>query len=167
MIKNILEKYRKGEISLEEAEKELKLFCFSEVKDFGKLDLYRENRTGIPEIILGEGKKIEELYEICKEILKKKNTCIITRLEKKQLRELKNKFNDFISEKYERSGILVLKNKNCETQKNHGKVAIITAGTVDIPIAEEAKVIAEEMGCEVCTFYDVGVAGIHRLFPAM
>jgi len=167
MIRSILEKYKRGEINLEEAERELKLFCFHEIKDFGKLDLQRENRVGIPEIILGEGKKVEELCEICEEMLKNKGRCIITKLDSEKLKKVKEKFENFISKEYERSGILVLKNKEFKTQKNRGKIAIITAGTADIPVAEEAKAIAEEMGCEVYTFYDVGVAGVHRLLRAI
>jgi len=63
--------------------------------------------------------------------------------------------------------MVIIQKKSFEVKKSGGKVAILTAGTSDIPIAEEARIIAEEMGCEVMTAYDVGVAGIHRVFSPL
>jgi NCAIR mutase (PurE)-related protein len=76
-------------------------------------------------------------------------------------------YRDKISCDYRSVGRVLVLSTGAETEKTGGVVAIVTAGTSDIRVAEEAKVIAEEMGCEVRTAYDVGVAGIHRLFPAL
>jgi len=67
----------------------------------------------------------------------------------------------------ERARMVVLKDKGFKVSRTGGKIGIVSAGTSDIPVAEEAKAVAEEMGCEVLTAYDVGVAGLHRLFPPL
>jgi NCAIR mutase (PurE)-related protein len=164
-MKEILQKLEDGKISVQEAEKQLKIMQIQEINDFAKLDTGREARTGIPEAIFAEGKEDEDLIKI---ILKGtyKGRLMITRLEKDRY-DLINpqidilKENGFKIEYNKRARILLVKNQEIPKE---GKIGVITAGTSDIPVAEEARITAEEVGCEVLTAYDVGVAGIHRLF---
>ena len=164
-MKEILQKLTEGKISALEAEKQLKIMQIQEINDFAKLDTGREARTGIPEAIFAEGKEDEDLVKI---ILKgaKNGRLMVTRfskdrydLLKPQIDTLKDK--GFQVEYNKKARILLVKNHEIEKE---GKIGIITAGTSDIPVAEEARITAEEVGCEVLVSYDVGVAGIHRLF---
>ncbi|MGB9936465.1 MAG: nickel pincer cofactor biosynthesis protein LarB [Methanobacterium sp.] len=164
-MKEILQKLVDKEISIEDAEKKLKTSYIDELEDFAKLDTARHLRTGIPEVIYAENKENEDLIKI---ILHCANLghVMVTRLTAERYELIKPKL-DLIKEKRahfeynKKAGILIIKNK--EIKKKY-KIGILTAGTSDIPVAEEAKVTAEEMGCEVITSYDAGVAGIHRLF---
>jgi NCAIR mutase (PurE)-related protein len=165
-LRKILEGVKSREISVEEAEKQIKLLSYKKLKNIAKLDTHREKRTGIPEAILAEGKNIKAIVEIAKAQLKSKGKAIITRLNEAQLEVLKKNFTEIKLEWHENARIAILRKGN-KPERSGGKVGIITAGTADIAAAEEARVIAEEMGCEVLEIHDVGVAGIHRLFPEL
>lgn len=133
-------------------------------------DVGRSVRCGIPEVVYGEGKNSEDLSEIVKQVLKKSGKVIITRIDEektaKVLKEIDSRRYDVV--RNSRGRVLVIKKrKKHETRRRLGVVGILTAGTSDIPVAEEAKTIAEELGCEVVCRYDVGVAGIHRTFKAL
>ena len=125
-------------------------------------------RTGVPEIILAEGKDPEDLAKIVMKVLERNGRAIISRIENEHVAAIKkivpNNVNMQINKK---AKMIVIKKKEFTIEKTGGKIGIIRAGTSDIPVAEEAKIIAEEMGCEVFTAYDVGVAGIHRLFTSL
>lgn len=168
MIREILERFVKGEISIEEAEKLLKIATIEEIESIAKLDVKRHMRTGVPEVILAEGKNPEDLAKIVMKTLEKSGRAIISRIENDHVATIKriipSNANMQINKK---AKIIVIKKEEFAVEKTGGKVGIITAGTSDIPVAEEARIIAEEMGCEVITAYDVGVAGIHRLFPSL
>ncbi|MFB3888273.1 MAG: nickel pincer cofactor biosynthesis protein LarB [Candidatus Bathyarchaeia archaeon] len=167
-MQEILRRVQKGELSPEEAEKILKVLTIQEVENLAKLDPHRDLRKGIPEVIFAEGKTPEDAVKISHAMLKNKGRVIISRVPEEHAKLLKESFRD-CAEVYEntRARMLVLKQKGFVSQKTGGRVGIVTAGTADTPIAEQAKVIAEEMGCEVFTFYDVGVAAIHRVFPSI
>jgi hypothetical protein len=165
MLREVLEKLVRREISIDEAEKLLRVTAIAEIGNIAKLDVNREIRKGIPEIVLAEGKTTDDLAKIALEVLERKGRVIISRASSGHIKILKHLIPaDSILQTNEKAGIIVLKNKNFRLEKTGGKIGILTAGTSDIPIAEEAKAVAEEMGCEVVTAYDVGVAGIHRLF---
>lgn len=166
-IRHVLEDYRKGKITLEEAEKELKLFSISRIHEWGNLDIQREYRAGAPEVIFGEGKSIGQLTELTRELLSKKGRCIVTRLSREKLDALAKNFNEARVQRNDRAGLVVIKKPGYETCKTGGRIAVFCAGTSDVSRADEAGVIAEEMGCRVYAFYDIGVAGIHRLIPAL
>jgi NCAIR mutase (PurE)-related protein len=165
MMRKILERLVKGEISTEEAEKLLKLSAIEKVSNMAKVDIGREFRKGIPEIILASGKEPKDVVKIAQHIIKKRGRVIISRADDKCIKAIKKMVKPdidlFINK---RSGMIVIKRKDFKLEKTGGKIGIITAGTADISIAEEAKIVAEEMGCDVFTAYDVGIAGIHRLF---
>lgn len=164
-MREVLEKLAKGEISVDEAEKLLKILAVQEIGDLAKVDVGREFRKGIPEIVLAEGKTPEDVVDITLAMLKEKGRAIISRTKKEHTEAvMKAAPSNTACQINEKAGMIVVKNKDFKIEKTGGKVGILTAGTSDVPVAEEARIVAEEMGCEVIKAYDVGVAGIHRLF---
>lgn len=191
-MRKILEKLLNGEIDIETCENLLKANTILELDGIAKFDNNRKIRTGFPEAILAQGKDYNDLLAIIKGYFdnKKKNdfnnSIIITRLDNDKYDKLKVDLA-YLNEKFDfeynyKAKILIISNKiiNNETNgdeinresdtdfdsnENSKKIGIITAGTSDMPVAEEAKVIVEQGGCKAITSYDVGVAGIHRLFP--
>ncbi len=165
--KDILEGYGRGEISLEEALKRIRLRDYRTVGELAKLDICRTNRIGIPEAILAEGKDKSDLLAISLAHLEETGSVIITRVSSEQLAVLRSAKlpNNSIFEHNPRARTVVI--RSTDRPAREGVVAILAAGTADIPVAEEARVVAEEMGCQVLCEYDVGVAGIHRLFPCL
>jgi len=155
-----------GEISLDEAERLLKILTVEEIGTLAKIDVGREMRKGIPEVILAEGKRAEDVAQIALGMLNEHGIAMISRAKIEQIEVIRmNVQGDVLFNANEKVGTVVVRKKDFVIQSTGGKVGILTAGTSDIPIAEEAKMIAEGMGCDVVTAYDVGVAGIHRLFP--
>ena len=165
-MRDILEKLARGEISVDEAEKLLKIFSIAEIEGLAEIDLGREIRRGVPEVIIAEGKSPDEVLEIAKRMLDEVGRAIISRVDE-DLMEKVTSIEGAIIEIHERAKIVVLKKEGFRVERTGGKVGILTAGTSDIGVAEEARVIAEEMGCEVLKAYDVGVAGLHRIFKPL
>ena len=180
-MKEILKSLAEGKISIEECETLLKAESIRQLDDVAQIDTSRKDRTGFPEAILADSKDYDDLLTIIKRFFEKqesdtdsielKNNIIITRLSKERYESLKNDL-DYLLEKgikfdyNKRAKILIIyKDSLVDFNPEYGKVGLLTAGTSDIPIAEEAKVIVEQGGCEVISSYDIGVAGIHRLFP--
>jgi len=165
LLREVLEKLTRGEISLDEAEKALKMLAVEKVGDLARLDVGREIRHGIPEVVVAEGKTPEDVAEIASKALAQRGRVIISRATKQHVEALKSVMakDEFLHES-RTGGTVVVKRKDFSVRATGGRVGIITAGTSDIPIAEEAEVMASEMGCEVTTTYDVGAAGVHRLF---
>lgn len=162
-MKEILEKLKDGKISLEEAEKSLRSLYIMEIEDFAKLDTHRGIRTGVPEVIFAEEKENSDLVKIISGATGQ-GRVMVTKLSQDKYDAIKGELNlpeGFKEEYHHRARILLINNHEIEKKV---KIGVITAGTSDIAIAEEAKITAEEMGCEALTTYDVGVAGIHRLF---
>ena len=180
-MKEILKSLAEGEISIEECETLLKAESIRELDEVAQIDTSRKDRTGFPEAILADSKDYDDLLFIIKRFFEKqesgndsielKNNIIITRLSKERYESLEKDL-DYLFEKgikfdyNKRAKILIIyKDSLVDFNPEYGKVGLLTAGTSDIPIAEEAKVIVEQGGCEVISSYDIGVAGIHRLFP--
>ena len=168
-MREILEKLINGEISIDDAENLIKANNILEFDEIAKFDSRRENRTGFPEAVFSPSKNYEDLLLIVKKYFENENSgnLIITKLSKKRFTRLKKDLkylNEVIFDYNKKAEILVMRVSNVR-KSPIAKVGIITAGTSDINIAEEAKVIIEEGGCEAITSYDIGVAGIHRLFP--
>jgi len=161
---SILTRVRNNEISINEAEAQVKLLRFKEISDIARIDDDRQERTGIPEAILAEGKSSGDLATIVAASLTRDVRILITRVSDDQLRELESRIEVPYMVWNERARTLV-----CGTapiKKTGGRVGIITAGTADIPVAEEARVAAEEMGCDVDLIYDAGAAGIAQVARA-
>ena len=180
-MKEILKSLAEGKISIEECETLLKAESIRQLDDVAQIDTSRMDRTGFPEAILADSKDYDDLLTIIKRFFEKqdsdsdsielKNNIIITRLSKERYESFEKDL-DYLFEKgikfdyNKRAKILIIyKDSLVEFNPEYGKVGLLTAGTSDIPIAEEAKVIVEQGGCEVISSYDIGVAGIHRLFP--
>jgi hypothetical protein len=127
------------------------------IDEIANLDLERYERAGKPEAIFAERKNVEDLIAIIKEIQKEGKSTLVTRLNDEQIEALKGIEGVEVNE---RGRIAVVGKKRSEVI---GRVAVLTAGTSDIPVAEEAAVTAEFLGLDVLRFYDVGVAGLHRI----
>lgn len=144
------------------------MLAIQDVEDFAKLDVGRQSRKGLPEIILAEGKTPEKVAAIAKAMTQRTGRAIISRANASHLRAIRSANLDKYSiEHYDAARMILVKSKSSTITKTGGRVGILTAGTSDLPIAEEASIIASEMGCETRLYNDVGVAGIHRLFEPL
>jgi NCAIR mutase (PurE)-related protein len=167
-LKDVLARYKKGEITLDSAAEEIEGVRLDHIGDIACMDTGRSVRCGMPEVVLAEGKDTNHLASIGIQHAETTGRCIITRIMPEQVTSLENLARTRgISALYHEAGRILVLSKGGSPKKTGGIIGIITAGTSDIGVAEEAKIIAEEMGCEVRTAYDVGAAGIHRLFPAL
>jgi NCAIR mutase (PurE)-related protein len=166
--REILKKLLKGEISLEGAENELRANRVEIIDEFVRIDFQRDMRTGIPEMVFAEGKNPKDIALISMNLAEKNNFSIITRVHADQVTQIKTFIgNKFEFEYIDNARIIIIKKKGFVFKKTGGLIGIITAGTSDIPVAEEARIIADAMGCTIIKAYDVGVAGLHRVFPPL
>ncbi|MGQ9618661.1 MAG: nickel pincer cofactor biosynthesis protein LarB [Candidatus Aminicenantia bacterium] len=161
-ILKILESFEKGQITKEDALRELSILQFEDI-EYARVDHNRELRRNFPEVIFGLGKRKGEILEIAKRIIQKTGKVLITRIDLETYDFLKKEIKDL---NFNERGRIAWKGGG-EKIEGKGKILIITAGTSDIPVAEEAYFTAKWMGNEVDKIYDVGVAGIHRLFAEM
>ena len=166
-ITSILTQIKKNEITIDEAKAQIRLLRFKEISRVARIDDHRSERTGVPEAILAEGKSSDDLVRIVQACLAGGGRILITRVSDAQVGALRSSIDPcpLTMELNERARTLVCARDAAPPKKTGGKIGIITAGTADIPVAEEAQVAAEEMGCVVDVIYDAGAAGIHRLFP--
>ena len=156
-IKELLENVRAGEVSVEEAESLLGRASYEELGD-AKLDHQREMRTGFPEVIFCSRKPDEYLVSIYRKMVESDGRAFGTRASAEQYELVKAAIPDAQYDPV--SGILKVERNPVERT---GAIAVCSAGTADIPVAEEAAQTAEYFGANVQRFYDVGVSGIHRL----
>ncbi len=167
-LQDLLRKYKEGAISLDSAAEAIEGLRLDRIGDFACIDLGRSIRCGMPEVVLADGKDPAHLAEIAIRHAEAAGRCIITRISPDQAERVRESATKKgIAAEYRNTGGVLIMGNGPAPAKTGGVVAIITAGTSDIRVAEEARIIAEEMGCEVRTAYDVGAAGIHRLFPAL
>ena len=160
--REILTRFKNGELSMEEAEHYFRKEPFEEMDDYAKLDSHREIRSGFPEVIFCSGKADQHFVHIFKKLYEDNGEVFGTRASRHQYELVKDLLPGV--EYDELSHIIKIEKK----EKEHiGKIAICTAGTADIAVAEEAAQVAEYFGTNVDRFYDVGVAGIHRLFAKL
>jgi NCAIR mutase (PurE)-related protein len=158
-LEDILYKVQQGTLSPKKALELLKDYPYQDLA-FAKIDHHRELRRGFPEIIFGHGKTPDQIVKISREILKKGNSLLITKVDPSVYRKIKGKLPDVQFNAQAK----VIYSKQKSSAKGKGKISIITAGTSDIPVAEEAAITCEIFGNDVERIYDVGVAGLHRLF---
>lgn len=157
-IKRLLERVAKGAVSADKALETLKDLPYKDL-GFAKVDCHRRLRRGFPEVIFGAGKTPQQILEIAKKIISHDGQLLITRTDKKVFLKLKKicpkaRFD-------EKARIIYFTRKKPPVKE--GGVLIITAGTSDLPVAEEARVTLEVMGNSVTMLHDVGVAGVHRI----
>ena len=157
-IRKLFEQVRKGKITPDDAVARLRHMPFEDL-DFAKVDHHRALRAGMPEVILGEGKTSAQVAEIFASLAKHGGNVLATRCTPKQYAAVKKRVR---AAEYRELGRAVVLHRD-QIKYGKGVIAVVSAGTSDIPVAEEAVVTAEMMGNEVQHFYDVGVAGIHRL----
>jgi NCAIR mutase (PurE)-related protein len=160
----ILKRFTRGEISIEEACKQLRLVSIKSLKDFARIDINRLDRTGIPEIIFAEGKSNDKVADIAMALVAERGFALISRVGDAEAitKHVREERGDFEIDYNESSRTMLVKKRGYEFKKRC-KIGLIAAGTADLPVAEEARVVAEVCGCEVIKAYDVGIAGIHRL----
>lgn len=160
-IQTVLEQVKQGALSTEEAEAVLKDNYFAEM-GYAKLDTDRKNRTGFAEVVFCSGKNEEQLISIYQRIYEAEGEVLGTRASGIQYEKLREVFPEVCYDPASR--ILKIEKKE---KKRIGKIAVCTAGTADIPVAEEAAQTAEFLGTKVERIYDVGVSGLHRLLARL
>ncbi|MDY9925675.1 nickel pincer cofactor biosynthesis protein LarB [Methanosarcina sp.] len=163
---HILKAVKDGKIDLETAEKQVCSLGFVSYSNIAKLDSHRKSRTGVIEAILADCKEPEDVVEIARTMAGESKRALITRVSASHLEALRKAFGPDKLEWNSRARTVVI-HDGTPAPITGGVVGVISAGTADIPAAEEARVIASEMGCETVAVYDVGVAGIHRLIPEL
>ena len=158
ILKQLLEDVKTGDATVETALKKLRSLPFESL-EYAHLDHHRAIRCGMPEVIYCPGKTTEQIVEIFSRLAQQKNNVLATRTDEKTYEEVRKQFPQSIFEKDARAIVL----RQGEPKEKIGRIVLISAGTADIPIAEEARVTAELLNQNVETIYDVGVAGLHRL----
>ncbi len=160
-LERLLKGVKQGKTSVDAALKKISKIGYEDIV-FAKVDHHRKHRQGFCEVIYCPGKSVSEISLIAKKLLASSDTLLATRASADIYKALKK-----VSAKakfHEKSGAVTVEKKK---KRRQGKALVVTAGTSDIPVAEEAAVTADIMGCGVKTIYDVGVAGIHRLLDCM
>src|SRR5579859_997574 len=158
-VKALLESVRAGTLAIDDALRELRDLPFRDI-GIATVDHHRALRTGIPEVILGEPKSAEQIAAIADELLRTGQNVLITRLDAAKAETIKKRI---VALKY----VAIARTASIEVlpikPRGNGHVAVVTAGTADLPVAEEAAETLRMQGIEVVRVYDVGVAGVHRL----
>jgi len=157
-LEEVLEKVYARRLSPEKALEALKDYPYQDL-GFAKVDHHREVVKGYPEIVYGLGKTPDQIVRIAREIVRNGSNLLVTRIEPDVYAKIKRRLKG--TEYNPAARTVTLRQK--KAQAGRGRIAVITAGTSDIPVAEEAAVTAEILGNEVERIYDVGVAGLHRL----
>lgn len=132
--------------------------------EYARPDLNRERRKGVPEVILAQGKRQEDVVAVAQEFVRRTGRAIVSRVDDGLSDRLRILFPDCSVSSPNPSRMVLIKRQDFRVVLTGGRVGVLTAGTSDVPVAEEARIIAAEMGCDTHAVYDVGVAGIHRLF---
>ena len=156
---NLLRDFREGKVSVESV---LSAFQRAPVEDLGfaQIDTHRALRKGFPEVIYGAGKSPSQVVEIIGRLIKHNNNVLVTRVVPEHIKAVKKRYKNAIVHEIARCITIEVE----PVSKRPGKICVVCAGTSDIPVAEETVVTAEIMGNVVERIYDVGIAGIHRLF---
>lgn len=156
-IKSLLKEVQSGQTDLDTAMNVLKQLPFENL-GYARIDNHRCTRTGVPEVIYCEGKRLSQIQGIVRQMSRHHSNILATRARPEVFEAVRETGTE--CEYYDQARIVVI--NPCETKKI-GNIAVVSAGTSDIPVAEEAAVTAETLGNQVNRIYDVGVAGIHRL----
>lgn len=158
-IKSMLQSVRDGALSIDQAMQQLKQLPYQDL-GCAQVDHHRELRQGMPEVLFGEGKTVEQICAIMNAMSGKGSNVLVTRLDPEKAGQIQPVFP--AAEYHTAARCLALEHKKVE-QRGKGTILVISAGTSDIPVASEAVVTARFLGNHVEQIFDVGVAGIHRL----
>jgi len=163
-LQRLLERVRDGDASVESALEALRGLPYENL-GFARVDHHRALRTGVPEVIFCPGKTPSQIVAIAERLAVSGSRVMATRVSSEDARELLDRFPEAVH--HEAARIVVVPSSESTNEANRtrlaGTVLVVSAGTSDIPVAEEAAVVAEELGSRVDRLYDVGVAGLHRL----
>jgi hypothetical protein len=157
-LKLMLDAFKRGEIEIADVMMHLRELPYEDL-GFARIDHHRQLRQGFPEVIFGQGKTMNQIASIVESMLKLDSNVLVTRTSEDVFHEIQSITRDAEFHPLARM-IRIIKHPAPQKQ---GSIAIVVAGTSDIPVAEEAAVTAETMGNTIRRFYDVGVAGVHRL----
>ncbi len=156
-IRDLLERVASGELAVDGAVERLEGFPYEDV-GFARIDHHRHLRLGVPEVIFGAGKTAEQIVGIASRMLDRDSNVLVTRTDRATYEVVHLAIPDAVF--HEVAGAITVARHEVSRE---GAVAVVTAGTTDIPVAEEAAITAEACGAEVTRVFDVGVAGLHRL----
>lgn len=159
-LKHLLSEVAQGSLCVDDAQKQLKTLSFENI-DFAHIDHHRSLRKGFPEVIFGQGKTSDQIIGIMEKMIEKENIILVTRLDRKKADNIIAAFDHV---EYFEDARLLRYQKTPPQITGTGTILVVSAGTSDIPVAREAYLTATAMGNQVETVFDVGVAGIHRLF---
>ncbi|HPI93379.1 MAG TPA: nickel pincer cofactor biosynthesis protein LarB [Deltaproteobacteria bacterium] len=158
-MKNLLDAYRRGELSAEEVQERLMRMLYEEGEDF-LLDLHRGHRIGFPEVIFAEGKSMEQVLAITKTLFERNGLVFVSSVDREKEELLRKQF---ATAEVKKAGRLMLIGRSgVKARKAEGCVGIVTAGTADVPYAQECALMLEEMGYDLITAFDIGASGMHR-----
>lgn len=160
VIKKILDAVANHQINSEQAVERMQHLVMEDI-DFAHIDHHRSLRKGFPEVIFGEGKTSAQIIGIMERIMRQEQVVLVTRVDPEKAEMVSEQIKDAV---YDECARMIIWQKAPLPKKGMGTILVISAGTSDIPVAREAYLTADAMGNEVKTIYDVGVAGLHRLF---
>lgn len=161
-LKGLLTRLKDGQLDVEDCLERLKSLPFEDL-GFACIDHHRSLRKGLAEVIYGEGKEVGDIVAIMERLLTQEDRVLVTRLSRDKAIEILQHFPDGVF--HEKARMVTVIRKPAPLS-GRGVILVMTAGTSDIPVAEEAAVVARFMGNQVDTVYDVGVSGLHRVLGA-
>jgi NCAIR mutase (PurE)-related protein len=156
----LLQAVADGRLDIHQAQEKLTHLAIEDI-DYAHIDHHRSLRKGFPEVIFGQGKSAEQIIGIMSHMAMQEQIVLVTRLDSAKAELAMKAFPQAI---YDKQAHLLVLQKKPLPKSGRGRILVISAGTSDIPVAREAMLTAETMGNEVDSLFDVGVAGIHRLF---
>lgn len=168
-LRNILDDFANGSLSLDEVTKQISIHAIEKLGEIAKLDAGREVRKGMPEIIFAENKEYRDVIRITLAAVRANGQAVVSRIRKAEISRIAGALRrkGLILELGKNSTTILASDKSFRRKTTTAKIGIVAAGTSDIGVAEEARLVAKSMGCDSIASYDVGIAGMHRLFPAL
>ncbi|MEO6724448.1 MAG: nickel pincer cofactor biosynthesis protein LarB [Blastocatellia bacterium] len=157
-LEELLAKFKAGAISLDQAVEDLRRLPFEDL-GYANVDHHRAIRQGFPEVIFGQGKTPEQVAGIAAKLLEQSSNLLVTRTNREAFEQVRQMASDAVFH----DACSAISVRRDQTVRGRGVIAIVTAGTSDIPVADEAAITAEIMGNRIERLFDVGVAGIHRV----
>jgi pyridinium-3,5-biscarboxylic acid mononucleotide synthase len=159
-LKKLLDDYKRNKIDFDQAVGELRKLPYENIDGFARLDHHRQLRRGVPEVIFGEGKKPEHLVRIFNQLVEQSDVVMATRVQEELFTLIRNDLPQDV--RYDTNARIMSIDRRQSLSRYKG-IIVLSAGTSDINVSEEAALTAELLGNEVTRIYDIGVAGLHRL----
>jgi hypothetical protein len=162
-LEQLLARLERGECTRAEVLEELARLPFRELGD-ARVDLHRALRTGLPEVVLGAGKSADQIARIARVLLDEQGCALVTRVDRELAEDVRRRLPEL---EYHPAARLLARRCDPPLEAGAGTIAVVSAGTADLPVAEEAALCAEFFGQKVERVYDAGVAGLHRLLASL